>query len=53
MQLLQLFSERKENDPQEIERIMSKILKHAETKMLKAESLITPDGKPNTEQIQK
>ncbi|KAL2244396.1 UNVERIFIED_CONTAM: Sodium/calcium exchanger NCL1 [Sesamum indicum] len=51
-ELLQLFSERKENDPQEIERIMSKILKHAETKMLKAESLITPDGKPNTEQIQ-
>ncbi|KAL0305671.1 UNVERIFIED_CONTAM: Sodium/calcium exchanger NCL1 [Sesamum radiatum] len=33
-------------------RIMSKILKHAETKMLKAESLITPEGKPNTEQIQ-
>ncbi|KAL0442688.1 UNVERIFIED_CONTAM: Sodium/calcium exchanger NCL1 [Sesamum latifolium] len=49
-ELLQLFSERKENDPKEIERIMSKILKHAETKMLKAESLITPDG--NTEQIQ-
>ncbi|KAL0398512.1 UNVERIFIED_CONTAM: hypothetical protein Sradi_2194500 [Sesamum radiatum] len=51
-ELLQLFNERKENDPKEIERIMSKILKHAETKMLKAESLITPDGKPNTEQIQ-
>ncbi|KAL0353014.1 UNVERIFIED_CONTAM: Sodium/calcium exchanger NCL1 [Sesamum angustifolium] len=51
-ELLQLFSERKENDPKEIERIMSKILKHAETKMLKAESLITPEGKPNTEQIQ-
>ncbi|XP_012848461.1 PREDICTED: uncharacterized protein LOC105968379 [Erythranthe guttata] len=51
-QVLQLFKEKKENDPREMDKIMSKILKHAETQLLKSESLITPDGKPDIERIQ-
>ncbi|KAI3456189.1 hypothetical protein Pfo_012852 [Paulownia fortunei] len=51
-ELFQLFKEKKEDDPQQIDRIMSKILKHAETQLLKSESLITHDGKPNIERIQ-
>ncbi|XP_073146572.1 sodium/calcium exchanger NCL-like [Henckelia pumila] len=50
-ELFQLFKERKEDDPREIDRIMSKILKHAQTQMLKSESLITEDGRPNIERI--
>ncbi|KAG8369841.1 hypothetical protein BUALT_Bualt14G0055600 [Buddleja alternifolia] len=50
--LFQLFKKKKEdNDPREMDRIMSKILKHSETQLLKAESLITDDGKPNIERI--
>ncbi|KAL9146273.1 hypothetical protein ABFS82_13G099800 [Erythranthe guttata] len=51
-EVLQLFKEKKENDPREMDKIMSKILKHAETQLLKSESLITPDGKPDIERIQ-
>lgn len=53
LQLSKVFKEKKEDDPQEIARIMSKILKHAETNLLKSELLITEDGKPNIERIQK
>ncbi|KAK4485287.1 hypothetical protein RD792_007920 [Penstemon davidsonii] len=52
VKLFQLFKEKKEHDPKEMDQIMSKILKHAETEVLKAESLVTPDGKPNIEGIQ-
>ncbi|GFQ05346.1 hypothetical protein PHJA_002678700 [Phtheirospermum japonicum] len=51
-ELFQLFKEKKHDDPQEMDKIMSKILKHAETQLLKSESLITDDGKPNIERIQ-
>ncbi|CAI9783717.1 unnamed protein product [Fraxinus pennsylvanica] len=37
--------------PIEIDKIMSKILKHAESQLLKGESLIMEDGKPNIERI--
>ncbi|PIN23301.1 Ca2+ sensor (EF-Hand superfamily) [Handroanthus impetiginosus] len=49
-ELMQLFKERKEYDPKEIDKIMSKILKHAEKELLKSKSLIT-QGKPDTENI--
>ncbi|KAL8468164.1 hypothetical protein ACS0TY_031417 [Phlomoides rotata] len=52
-ELSKVFKEKKQDDPQEIARIMSKILKHAETNLLKSELLITEDGKPNIERIQK
>ncbi|XP_051124985.1 sodium/calcium exchanger NCL1-like [Andrographis paniculata] len=51
-ELLEIFKENKENDPKEIDRIMSKILKHAQTQLLKSESLIGEDGKPNVGRIQ-
>ncbi|KAL3643493.1 hypothetical protein CASFOL_014308 [Castilleja foliolosa] len=51
-ELFTLFKEKKHDDPQEMDKIMSKILKHAETQLLKNESLITDDGKPNIEGIQ-
>ncbi|CAI9783711.1 unnamed protein product [Fraxinus pennsylvanica] len=47
----ELVNHKKEDDPEEIDRIMSKILIHAETRLLKAESLITEDGNPNIEGI--
>ncbi|KAK6124222.1 hypothetical protein DH2020_042058 [Rehmannia glutinosa] len=50
--LFHIFKEKKEDDPQQMDRIMSKILKHAETQLLRSESLITDDGKPNVERIQ-
>ncbi|CAA2999336.1 sodium calcium exchanger NCL-like [Olea europaea subsp. europaea] len=40
-----------QSSPIEIDQIMSKILKHAESQLLKGESLITEDGKPNIERI--
>lgn len=46
-----MFKEKKEGNPQEIDKIMSKILKHTETEILKSESLITPGGEPNIERI--
>ncbi|KZV57548.1 hypothetical protein F511_03008 [Dorcoceras hygrometricum] len=51
-QCLLQFWLKKEDDPKEIDRIMSKILKHAQTQLLRSESLITEDGKPNIERIQ-
>ncbi|KAL6546537.1 hypothetical protein OROMI_022258 [Orobanche minor] len=51
-ELIQLFKETKHDDPQQMDRIMSKILKHAETQLLKSKSLITDEGKPNIERIQ-
>lgn len=51
MQLLTLFKENKEDDPRKKELVVSKILKHAETELLKSQSLVTADGKPNDEQI--
>ncbi|KAL2494931.1 sodium/calcium exchanger family protein/calcium-binding EF hand family protein [Forsythia ovata] len=47
----QRFNKINENRPEEIDLIMSKILKHAESQVLKAESLVTEDGKPNTDSI--
>ncbi|KAL2475260.1 sodium/calcium exchanger family protein/calcium-binding EF hand family protein [Abeliophyllum distichum] len=47
----QRFNKINENRPEEIDLIMSKILKHAESQILKAESLVTEDGKPNTDSI--
>ncbi|XP_075502943.1 sodium/calcium exchanger NCL1-like [Primulina tabacum] len=51
-ELFQVFKEKKEDDPKEIDRIMSKILKHAQTRLLRSESLIAEDGRPNIERIQ-
>ncbi|XP_073018477.1 sodium/calcium exchanger NCL1-like [Primulina eburnea] len=50
-ELFRVFKEKKEDDPKEIDRIMSKILKHAQTKLLRSEYLITEDGRPNIERI--
>lgn len=47
----QRFNKINENKPQEIDLIMSRILKHAESLVLKAESLITEYGEPNIESI--
>ncbi|CAI9783712.1 unnamed protein product [Fraxinus pennsylvanica] len=47
----QRFNKINENKPQEIDLIISRILKHAENQVLKAESLITEDGEPNIESI--
>ncbi|XP_075513691.1 sodium/calcium exchanger NCL-like [Primulina tabacum] len=49
-ELFRVFKEKKEDDPKEIDRIMSKILKHAQTKLLRSEYLIE-DGRPNIERI--
>lgn len=51
LQVSQLFKEKKEHDPSEIDRIMSKILTHCQNQLLKSESLVTPDGRPNMERI--
>ncbi|KAG8369839.1 hypothetical protein BUALT_Bualt14G0055400 [Buddleja alternifolia] len=52
MQLIKLFRKSKEEtDPQEMNRIKLRILKHAENKLLKAEALIKDDGTPNKERI--
>ncbi|XP_073146437.1 sodium/calcium exchanger NCL-like [Henckelia pumila] len=51
-ELFQVFKEKKEDDPKEIDRIMSKILKHAQTQLLRSESLIAEDGRPNVDRIQ-
>ncbi|XP_057764345.1 sodium/calcium exchanger NCL1-like [Salvia miltiorrhiza] len=50
-QVLNLFKEKKENRGQMMDRIMAKILKHAEGRLLKSESLITENGKPNIDRI--
>ncbi|XP_022893247.1 sodium/calcium exchanger NCL-like [Olea europaea var. sylvestris] len=47
----ELISQKNENNPEEIDRVMSKILMHAETRLLQAESLITEDGNPNIDGI--
>ncbi|XP_047955245.1 sodium/calcium exchanger NCL-like [Salvia hispanica] len=50
-QVLNLFREKRENRGQTMDRIMSKILKHAEGQLLRSESLITENGKPNINRI--
>ncbi|KAL2494759.1 sodium/calcium exchanger family protein/calcium-binding EF hand family protein [Forsythia ovata] len=42
-----------EENKLEIDQILSKILKHSESQLLKEESFVTDDGKPNTESIKK
>ncbi|KAG8369842.1 hypothetical protein BUALT_Bualt14G0055700 [Buddleja alternifolia] len=50
--LFNLFETKKTgNDSRQMDRIKSKIMKHAEIQLLKAKSLITGDGKPNFERI--
>lgn len=53
MRTFQLISQKNENNPEEIDRVMSKILMHAETRLLQAESLMTEDGNPNIDGIKK
>ncbi|CAI9783710.1 unnamed protein product [Fraxinus pennsylvanica] len=49
--VFQHFNQKKEDDPEEIDLIRSKILEHARKQLLISESLITDDGNTNMEGI--
>ncbi|PIN23300.1 Calmodulin and related proteins (EF-Hand superfamily) [Handroanthus impetiginosus] len=48
--IVQIFKEKKKYHPKDIDKIMSKILKHAEKELLKSKLLFS-DGEPDTEKI--
>lgn len=53
LQAFQLLQEKNESNSPDIDRIMSKILKQAEGQLMLSEALITHEGEPNVERIQR
>ncbi|KAL3820380.1 hypothetical protein ACJIZ3_006285 [Penstemon smallii] len=50
-QVVEEFSKKKRIEVAEIEHVMAKFLKHAQSQELEAQNLVTDDGRPNVEHI--